>query len=129
MWPFWCSRRPGAGEPRDLKGACIGRDRPLHFLSLLSRPPAARVDTLDREMAAALQSAFAGLRLAPAQRRTAFVSNGTAQKTAMKAKLTFQVEVSQWRRPLSGHAGLAGAARQFSGIWCPPGLHQRTPKP
>jgi len=46
-------------------------------------------------MAAALQTSFAGLRLgATVQKRNAFVSNGNAQKLAMKAKHTFQVEVS-----------------------------------
>lgn len=46
-------------------------------------------------MAAALQSAFAGLALrAPARQQQAFASNGTAQKVAMKSKFTFQVEVS-----------------------------------
>ncbi|KAL4517237.1 hypothetical protein Ndes2437B_g06841 [Nannochloris sp. 'desiccata'] len=45
-------------------------------------------------MAAALQTSFAGLRLgAPVQKRNAFVSNGNAQRLAMKAKHTFQVEV------------------------------------
>lgn len=45
-------------------------------------------------MAAALQTSFAGLRLgAPVQKRNTFVSNGNAQKLAMKARNTFQVEV------------------------------------
>jgi hypothetical protein len=45
-------------------------------------------------MAAALQTSFAGLRLgAPVQKRNTFISNGNAQKLAMKAKHTFQVEV------------------------------------
>jgi hypothetical protein len=48
-------------------------------------------------MAAALQTAFAGLTLraqsSALRRQPAFTSNGTAQKLAMKSKLTFQVEV------------------------------------
>lgn len=46
-------------------------------------------------MAAALQTAFAGLRLkaSPVQRQQSFTSNGTAQKLAMKSKHSFQVEV------------------------------------
>lgn len=64
-------------------------------------------------MAAALQSAFAGLRLgAPAQRRTAFVSNGNASKVAMKAKHTFQVEVSDM-----GMAAYPVAA-MWQPTWC-----------
>ena len=48
-------------------------------------------------MAAALQTAFAGLRLKASivQRQQSFASNGTAQKVAMKGKHSFQVEVSQ----------------------------------
>lgn len=44
-------------------------------------------------MAALLQSAFAGLTLRPTTRKQQFVSNGNAQKVAMKSKLTYQVEV------------------------------------
>ncbi len=48
-------------------------------------------------MAAALQTAFAGLALRAGgsvpRRQHQFSSNGTASKVAMKSKLTFQVEV------------------------------------
>ena len=50
----------------------------------------------------ALNSAFAGLRVgATAQRRSAFVSNGNAQKCAMKGKHSFQVEVRNMELYLS----------------------------
>lgn len=44
-------------------------------------------------MAALLQSKFAGLTLRPAARNHAFVSNGNANKVAMKSRLAYQVEV------------------------------------
>ena len=65
-------------------------------------------------MAASLQSLFSGLSLrgqsvAGNRKSHSFVSNGNAQKVAMKAKHTFQVEVSLPPSLLSaGGAGVDG---------------------
>lgn len=60
----------------------------------------------------ALTSSFAGLSLRPAptaRRNQPFVSNGNAQRLAMKSKHTWQVEVSAEGRRHGGRASSAPA--------------------